>query len=88
MKNILIAKQQLAQLTQEAKNLGATSCTIIASDEIQVEDHLAALCNGDYKCPNYGLAASCPPNVEGPVEFRKWQAQSKYSITVRIEHCI
>ncbi len=46
---------------------------------------MAALCNGAYPCPNYGLAASCPPNVEGPVEFRKWQTQSDYSITVKIE---
>lgn len=85
MENILIAKQQLAQLTQEAKELGATSSAIIVSSEIKAEDHLALLCNGDYACPNYGLAASCPPNVEGPLEFRKWQAQSQYSITVKIE---
>jgi predicted metal-binding protein len=50
-----------------------------------VKDDLAALCNGEYTCPNYGLAASCPPSVEGPAEFRKWQSQSKYSITVKIE---
>ena len=85
MVNILISKQQLARLTEEAKRLGATSSAIISSGEIQVGDHLAALCNGDYTCPNYGLAASCPPNVAGPVEFRKWQAQSKHSITVKIE---
>jgi len=81
----LIPKQQLAHLTQEAKRLGATSSAIISSKEIQVKDNLAALCNAEYTCPNYGLAASCPPYVEGPVEFRKWQAQSKYSITVKIE---
>ena len=83
--NIVISKQQLAHLTEEANRCGATASAIIASKEIQVEDHLAALCNGDYTCPNYGLGASCPPNVEGPVEFRKWQAQSQYSITVKIE---
>jgi predicted metal-binding protein len=81
----LIPKQQRQQLTREAKRLGATSSAIISSKEIQVKDNLAALCNGEYTCPNYGLAASCPPYVEGPVEFRKWQAQSKYSITVKIE---
>lgn len=85
MGNIVISKQQLAHLTEEARSLGATSSAIISSNEIQVEDHLAALCNGNYTCPNYGLAASCPPNVEGPSEFRKWQARSKYSITVKIE---
>ncbi len=81
----MISKQQPAHLTREAKRLGATSSAIISSKEIQVKDCLAALCNGAYPCPYYGLAANCPPNVEGPVEFRKWQAQSKYSITVRIE---
>jgi len=85
MENIVMSKQQLEQLTQEAKKLGATSSAIISSKEIQVKDNLAALCNGEYTCPNYGLAASCPPYVEGPIEFRKWQAQSKYSITVKIE---
>lgn len=81
----MISKQQLAHLTREAERLGATSSAIISSKEIQVKDHLAALCNGDYTCPNYGLAASCPPHVEGPAEFRKWQAQSKYSVTMKIE---
>ena len=85
MKNILISKQQLEQLTTEAKRLGATSSGIISSKEIQVKNNLAALCNGEYTCPNYGLAASCPPYAEGPVEFRKWQAKSKYSITIKIE---
>jgi predicted metal-binding protein len=85
MGNILYQKQQLEELTQEAKRLGATSSAIILCKEIQVYDNLAALCNGEYTCPNYGLAASCPPYVEGPAEFRKWQAQSKYSITVKIE---
>lgn len=55
------------------------------SKEIQVEDNLAELCNGEYTCPNYGLSASCPPHVAGPAGFRKWQAQSKYSITLKIE---
>ena len=81
----MISKRQFEQLTQEAKRLGATASAIISSKEIKVKDDLAALCNGEYTCPNYGLAASCPPNVEGPVEFRKWQAGSEYSITVKIE---
>ena len=70
---------------QEAKSLGANASAIVLSKDIQVKDNLAALCNGEYTCPNYGLAASCPPYVEGPVGFRKWQAQSQYSITVKIE---
>jgi predicted metal-binding protein len=85
MANKLISKQQLELLTRKAKRLGANACAIIPSKEIQVKENLAAICNGEYTCPNYGLAASCPPNVEGPVEFRKWQAKSEYSITVKIE---
>ncbi len=85
MENTLIAQQRLAHLISEAQRLGATSAAIISSKDIQVKDDLAALCNGEYRCPNYGRAASCPPCVEGPVEFRKWQAQSQFSITVKIE---
>jgi predicted metal-binding protein len=85
MKNRSISKQQVAHLLHDAKRLGATSAALISSREIQVKEGLAGLCNGEYPCPNYGLSASCPPHVEGPVEFRKWQAQSKYSITVKIE---
>lgn len=58
MENILISKQQLEHLTREAKRLEATSSAIISSKEIQVKDNLAALCNGEYACPYYGLAAN------------------------------
>ncbi|MCD4674393.1 MAG: DUF2284 domain-containing protein [Desulfobacula sp.] len=85
MVNKLISKQQLELLTRKAKRLGANASAIISSKQIQVKDNLAALCNGEYTCPNYGLAASCPPHVKGPAQFRKWQAQSQYSITVKIE---
>ena len=81
----MISNQHLEHLAQEAKRIGATSSAIISSKEIQVKDNLAALCNEEYTCPNYGLAASCPPYVEGPSEFRKWQEQSKYSMVVKIE---
>ena len=85
MGNVFFSKEQLLPLTCEAKNLGATASAIILSKEIQIEDNLAALCNGEYKCPNFGVAASCPPHVKGPSGFRKWQAQSLYSIVVKIE---
>jgi len=77
--------QQLEQLTTEAERMGASASAVISSRKIQVKDDLAALCNGEYICPNYGLAASCPPHVDGPDQFRKWQAQSRYSVTVKIE---
>ncbi|WP_300457072.1 DUF2284 domain-containing protein [Desulfobacula sp.] len=85
MENIIISEHQHSQLTQEAIKLGASACVVITSGEIQVKDDLAALCNGEYPCPNYGLGASCPPNVEGPAEFRKWQSRSRYSLVVKIE---
>lgn len=85
MKKRCISKRQLAHLLHEAMTLGASSAAIIPSGEIQVKETLAALCNGEYSCPKYGLSASCPPYVEGPVEFRKWQAQSQYSVTLKIE---
>lgn len=81
----MISTEQLLPLTCEAKNLGATASAIILSKEIQIEDNLAALCNGEYKCPKFGVAASCPPHVKGPFGFRKWQTQSHYSIVVKIE---
>jgi predicted metal-binding protein len=85
MRNMLRSEQGLEHLIQEAEKRGAASCAIISSEDIQVKDNLAALCNGEYTCPNYGLAASCPPYVEGPAGFRKWQAQSNYAITMKIE---
>lgn len=81
----MISEHQFEDLTQKAMKLGASACAVITSKEIEVKNSLASLCNGEYTCPNYGLSASCPPNVEGPAEFRKWQAQSRYAIVVKIE---
>ncbi len=78
-------KASLTHLKQEAIRLGATDSAVIFSGDIRVDDYLAAFCNGEYTCPNYGLAASCPPHVQGPEQFRKWQGKSRYSITVKIE---
>jgi predicted metal-binding protein len=78
-------KASLIYLQQEAIRFGATDSAVIASGDIRTDDDLAALCNGEYTCPNFGLAASCPPHVEGPEQFRKWQEKSRYSITVKIE---
>lgn len=78
-------KTSLTHLKKEAIRFGATDSAVISSITIRTDDALAALCNGEYICPNYGLAASCPPHVEGPEQFRKWQEKSRYSITVKIE---
>jgi predicted metal-binding protein len=83
--DILKSQSRLEQLTREAKILGATASAYILTKDILVRDDLAGLCNGEYTCPEYGLAASCPPYVKGPAQFRKWQIQSRYSIVVKIE---
>ena len=83
--DISISKQSLEQLTRHAIGLGASRSAIIPSQKIQVKDHLAALCNGEYTCPKYGLAASCPPHVGGPGAFREWQEKSRYSNVVKIQ---
>ena len=72
-------------LLDTAITLGATAVAIIPTSAIQVKDRLAALCNGEYVCPNYGLGLSCPPHVDGPDVFRAWQAESDYSLVVKID---
>jgi predicted metal-binding protein len=81
----MIQKQKAEQLVDTAYQLGATHCTIIPTTNIQVKKSLAALCHGEYICPGYGLSPGCPPHVKGPEEFRKWQAQSRYAVIVKIE---
>lgn len=80
-----MSKHAIENLIERAIALGATDAAIIPSTEIQVKESLAELCNGEYTCPNYGVAASCPPHVEGPAQFRKWQQASTYSIIIKIE---
>lgn len=65
--------------------MGATDAAVIRPEEICVSEDLAGLCNGEYICPNYGRAAGCPPFVNGPQRFRKWQEQSRYAIVLKIE---
>jgi len=66
------SKARFTHLKQESIRFGATDSAVISSSDIRVDDDLAALCNGEYTCPNYGLAASCPPHVGGPGQFKKW----------------
>lgn len=80
-----LTKQQLSRLLDVAKKEGATDAAIIESQDLEVKDQLAALCDGEYRCPNYGLSAGCPPHVEGPEVFRDWQTKSQYSIVVKVE---
>ena len=78
-------QHQMETLVEHAKALGATDAMLVATASIQATKELAALCNGDYTCPNYGRSASCPPHVEGPECFRRWQSESRFSIAIKIE---
>jgi predicted metal-binding protein len=80
-----ISDQQLTHLIDTAKGLGASDARSIFSSEIRIEEHLASLCNKAPQCENFGLSPSCPPHVQGPSAFRKWQRKSTFSIVVRID---
>ncbi|MFO7838998.1 MAG: DUF2284 domain-containing protein [Desulfosalsimonadaceae bacterium] len=58
------------ELSEKARELGATDAALISADRIVVEDHLAEKCRQP-RCPHYGLAKSCPPHVAGPSAFRE-----------------
>lgn len=81
----MIPEKNLSELIHMAKKLGASDAAIIHSSDIIIDMDLAALCNGDNPCPDYGLACSCPPHVPGPSKFHEWKNQSQYSIAVRID---
>lgn len=57
-------------LVQFALDQGASAASVVDSAEIVVDDRLAGLCRPP-GCPNYGLAASCPPHVGGPAALRE-----------------
>jgi len=81
----MIPEKHLGELIHMAKQLGASDVGIILSADIEVNEDLAALCNGDHPCSNYGLSSSCPPHVQGPSRFQEWKNSSKYSIVARID---
>ncbi|MBI9075482.1 MAG: DUF2284 domain-containing protein [Desulfatibacillum sp.] len=55
----------LEKLQNHAIELGAESAVLLDTHRIITRDDLAALCKKP-GCPNYGIAASCPPYVGGP----------------------
>ncbi len=73
----------LEELVHLAKVLGASDACFISSNDIIVEDSLAALCR-EPKCINFGLSPSCPPHVGGPSEFRQWQKNLTSAVIVRL----
>lgn len=85
METKILSEQNYSLLRQEAANFGASACAVIPSREILIRDKLASLCNGEYTCPNYGLGTSCPPHVEGPGQFRRWQIKSQSTLVLKID---
>ena len=71
-------------LIQIAHDAGAMDATVIAPDNIIVEDKLAKLCK-DPGCENYGLSMSCPPHVSGPDGFRKLLKNYDKAIVFKID---
>ena len=63
-------KKNLTKLQEYATELGAQSSALLAANVITIRNELAALCQKP-GCPNFGLAASCPPHVGGPQAFLK-----------------
>jgi len=72
------------RLMRLARDLGAHDAAIVDAKAIIVEDRLADLCRQP-GCPSYGLAASCPPHVGGPAQFRRWQQAVDWAVLIRID---
>lgn len=77
-------ESKLKELVQLSCRLGASNAAVISTNDISVEDDLANLCRNP-KCENYGLSASCPPQVSGPSGFRKLLNNYKHAIVVKID---
>lgn len=74
----------ITKLVAYAKQIGVTQAACVPPDSIRVESRLAAYCR-EPKCPHFGQSMSCPPHVSGPIGFKKFLAQSRYAIALRIE---
>jgi predicted metal-binding protein len=74
----------LDHLLMLAAQSGASRAGIIPVEAISAEEDLANLCRKP-QCKNYGLAASCPPHVSGPPEFRKLLEKMLHAIVIRID---
>ena len=72
------------ELTQVARQRGASEATVIAAADIVVEQRLADLCV-EPRCPNYGLATSCPPHVSGPAGFRELQQRYEHAVVFKLD---
>lgn len=71
------------RLINLARRQGAEAAIIKVAD-IVVKEELAEMCRRP-GCPSYGLAASCPPHVGGPEQFRQWQKTYEQATLIKID---
>ena len=76
--------QELNELIQLARRLGASEVGIVNASQVPIEDHLANVCR-EIRCDAYGLSPSCPPHVSGPSGFRELIEKLRYGVVVRID---
>ena len=79
------ADDTLHALIQTALNMGASRACVLDPAKIVVEDRLAALCNGQARCPNFGASSLCPPHCEGPQAFRRWRDNSSHAVVAQVD---
>ncbi len=72
------------RLIRLADEQGASQAVVIPTASIVVDDSLADLCRSP-DCKVYGQAASCPPHVGGPSEFRKLLSHFERAIVFKID---
>ena len=76
--------EKMALLTKRALDLGATGVERIAAGDIVVRDELAERCL-EPGCEHYGKSKSCPPNVAGPVIFKKRLKTFDHAVVFKID---
>ncbi|WP_168161175.1 DUF2284 domain-containing protein [Desulfatibacillum aliphaticivorans] len=76
-------QKNLTELQNFACELGADSAVLLDAKIIDVKENLAALCQNP-RCPNYGVAASCPPHVGGPESLKKQLSSYTKALFFRI----
>lgn len=71
-------------LADLARELGAGQAAILHATDIVVDEGLVDFCRSP-DCDAYGLAASCPPHVGGPAEFRNLLKAFDWAICFKID---
>ena len=71
-------------IIEYAIGFGVSDAKIINTADIEVDTKLAAICRDD-KCPNYGLAPSCPPHVMSPEKFKKRLARYQSALVFKFD---